>query len=138
LWQALRQASGKDIATYADSWIYQPGFPLVTVNAACDATGKRTLSVAQSRFLLTGTDPRPQRWQIPLGIASRAHAAPAYTLLTGAAQSGIAAGRCGEPLLVNSGARGLYRVQYDAATLAANTANFAAISRDDRIALLDD
>jgi aminopeptidase N len=138
LWQALGQMSGKDIATYADSWIYQPGFPLVTVNAACDATGKRSVSVAQSRFLFTGADPRPQRWQIPLGIASGANGAPAYTLLTGAAQAGIAAGRCGEPLLVNFGARGLYRVQYDAATLAANTANFAAISSDDRIALLDD
>ncbi len=138
LWRALGRASGKDIATYANSWIYQPGFPLATVNAACDATGKRTLSVAQSRFLFTGTHPQPQRWQIPLGIASGANAAPAYTLLTRAAQSGVTAGRCGDPLLVNSGARGLYRVQYDAATLAANTANFAAFSSDDRIALLDD
>ena len=50
----------------------------------------------------------------------------------------VGAGRCADPLAVNAGALGFYRVAYDAATLARNTAAFASLPNGDRIALLDD
>ena len=48
------------------------------------------------------------------------------------------AGKCGDTLTVNAGSIGFYRVRYDEATLQADTRQFAALARADRIALLDD
>ena len=49
-----------------------------------------------------------------------------------------AAGSCQEPLSVDAGAIGYYRVQYDPATLAINTRGFGTVPDGDRIAMLDD
>jgi aminopeptidase N len=136
LWQALGKASGKDIGALAGNWIGQPGYPLVMVDSACDAQGKRTLRLTQQRFLLQGQDPNHTRWTIPLQIRSGT-GAPASLLLTQDGQS-TPAGMCSEALSVNAATIGFYRVQYDAATLATNTAQFGKLPRLDRIALLDD
>jgi aminopeptidase N len=48
------------------------------------------------------------------------------------------AGHCQEPLSVDAGAVGYFRVKYDAATLATNTKSFEGVPDGDRIALLDD
>ena len=136
LWLALGKASGKDVATLAGNWIQQPGYPLVSVAAQCDAQGRRTLTLTQQRFLLQGSDAAHTRWNIPLQIRSGA-GAPQSLLLTQDGQS-TAAGQCGEALSVNAATVGFYRVQYDPATLASNTQQFASLPRADRIALLDD
>ena len=31
LWDALGQASGRDVAAFMDSWLEQPGYPVLTV-----------------------------------------------------------------------------------------------------------
>jgi aminopeptidase N len=136
LWLALSKASGQDIGALAGNWIQQPGYPLVTVDASCDAQGQRSLRFTQKRFLLQGADANNARWSIPLQIRSGA-GAPQSLLLTQDGQS-TAAGHCGEALSVNAATVGFYRVQYDAATLKTNTDKFASLPRADRIALLDD
>jgi aminopeptidase N len=137
LWNALGQASGRDVAAIAAGWIEQPGFPLVSVQASCDAAGQRTVRLAQRRFLLRGTDPAPSQWNIPLRIRSGATAAPRSVLLTPAPQA-VPAGRCDEPLSVNAGAVGYFRAAYDEATLRLDTKHFEALPDADRIVLLDD
>ena len=85
LWNALGAASKKDVAALARGWTEQPGFPLVTVTAACDAAGNRTLTLAQRRFLIDGTaDTANSRWNVPIALASGS-GAPAYVLLSRAA-----------------------------------------------------
>ncbi|HXA47100.1 MAG TPA: M1 family metallopeptidase [Burkholderiaceae bacterium] len=137
LWQALSAASGKDVATIAASWTSQPGFPLVSVNASCDATGKRTISLSQKRFLLQGADATAAHWTIPLRIRNGADGVAQSVLLTQDGQQ-VEAGRCGETLSVNADVIGYYRVAYDDATLQANIRGFASMRSGDRIALLDD
>jgi aminopeptidase N len=138
LWIALGAASNKDVSALAKAWTEQPGFPLVSVTAACDAAGNRTVTLAQKRFLLDGTtDTANTRWNVPVALASGS-AAPAYVLLTDAQQSGIPAGRCGEPLRANAGGVGYYRVAYDAATFGTNRAAFASLPDPDKIAMLGD
>jgi aminopeptidase N len=138
LWLALGAASKKDVSALATAWTEQPGFPLVTVTAACDASGNRTVTLVQKRFLLDGTsDTANTRWNVPVALAA-GNAAPAYVLLTGAQQSGIAAGRCNEPLRANAGGVGYYRVAYDAATFETNRAAFASLPDSDKIAFLGD
>jgi aminopeptidase N len=137
LWVALAQASGRDdVVQVARDWTEQRGFPLITVAAACDATGVRTLTLSQQRFVLQSDPGDATRWRVPLRIRSGDNA-PRAELLTREGQTS-AAGRCDEPLSVNADAIGFFRVKYDAATLATNSRSFAGLPDGDRIALLDD
>lgn len=137
LWRSLSQASGSDVAAIAAAWTEQPGFPLVTAAAHCDAQGARTLTLTQQRFLLRGSDTAGLRWKVPLQLRVGRQSQARSVLLTTDGQT-VAAGRCDEALSVNAGAVGFYRVAYDAATLAAITRQFASLPSGDRIALLDD
>jgi aminopeptidase N len=136
LWNALRHASGKNVPAVAAPWIEKPGFPLVSVTAACDSSGNRSVTLSQKRFLLNGGGASAGLWQVPLRI--RAGTAVPHTVLLDSQDQRIAAGRCDEALSVNADAVGYYRVQYDADTLAVNTRLFPGAVDGDRIALLDD
>ena len=139
LWNALGQASGKNITALAAPWVERPGFPLVSAAAACDSSGNRSVTLRQKRFLLNGGsagNANAAPWQVPLRIRIGG-AAPRSVLLDTREQK-IAAGRCDEALSVNADAVGYYRVQYDADTLAVNTRAFPGAVDGDRIALLDD
>jgi aminopeptidase N len=140
LWNALGAASGQDIAALARDWIEQPGFPVVAAKAECDASGARTVTLSQSRFLLYGEDKAAPHWTIPLRVRSGGGAdtpAPQSVLLTKDGQR-VPAGRCDQPLSLNADTDGFFRVAYDDALLAANTRGFGALPDGDRIALLDD
>jgi aminopeptidase N len=128
------------VGALASAWTEQAGFPLVSVKSQCDAAGKRTVTLTQKRFFLrTPTDAAAQagHWSVPLQLRAGAQGTPSAVLLTQQGQS-VAAGSCQEPLSADAGAIGYYRVQYDAATLAANTQAFSTLPDGDRIALLDD
>jgi aminopeptidase N len=137
LWNALNAASGKDVAKIAANWTTQAGFPVISETATCDGAGNRTISLAQHRFLMRGSDPANERWSIPVDVKASAHAAPVPLLLETDGQT-APAGRCGDPLILNPDAIGFYRVDYDPVTLAANTKAFGTIDSSDRIAMLDD
>ncbi len=137
LWSALSAASGKDVGAIAADWTERAGFPLVNVTAGCDASGARTLTLSQQRFLLSGVDSQHSHWKIPLQIRVGPGGTPVASLLT-QDQSTLPAGRCDEPLSADAGALGFYRVRYDQGTLAINTKNFRSLPDADRIALLDD
>jgi aminopeptidase N len=136
LWNALGHASGKNVPAVAAQWIEKPGFPLVSVTAACDSSGNRSITLSQKRFLLNGSGANGALWQVPLRIRSGT-ADPRNVLLDSQEQK-TPAGRCDEALSVNADAVGYYRVQYDAGTLAVNTRAFPGAADGDRIALLDD
>jgi aminopeptidase N len=136
LWNGLSKASGHDVGAIVSGWTEQIGFPLVSVTANRDAEGNRIITLLQRRFLLQGTDSANPHWNIPLQIRSGA-SAPQSVLLTQDGQT-VRAGRWGEPLSVNAGAIGFYRVIYDEPTLQADTKAFGNLPDGDRIALLDD
>jgi aminopeptidase N len=139
LWNALSAASGRNVGRIASDWTEQAGFPLVSVTTHCNA-GRRTLSLSQRRFFLTAPADRALeevRWSVPLQVRAAPSAKPRAVLLTGDGQR-VAAGSCQEPLSVDAGAIGYYRVQYDPPTLAINTRRFGTLPDADRIALLDD
>jgi aminopeptidase N len=138
LWNALTAASEQDMGAMAAGWTEQPGFPLVGVTAQCDARGNRTISLSQQRFLEhANPNAAASHWRIPLvirsGVGSETHA----VLLTNEKQT-APAGHCQEPVTVDAGAVGYFRVQYDARTLSTNTRSFEGLPDGDRIALLDD
>lgn len=139
LWNGLSAASGQNIGRIAADWTEQAGFPLVRVAAHCNA-GRRTLSLSQQRFFLTApSEPKLEtvHWSVPLQVRAAPGEAPRALLLTHDGQQ-VVAGSCQEPLSVDAGAIGYYRVQYDPATLAINTRGFGTLPDGDRIAMLDD
>ncbi|MFN2459762.1 MAG: M1 family metallopeptidase, partial [Candidatus Velthaea sp.] len=136
LWKWLSAASGRDVAAVAASWTQQPGFPLVSVAATCDAAGKRTIALTQKRFLREGTDPNKARWKVPMEIRSGS-GGPQRVLFIREGQT-VRAGSCAQPLSANAGAIGYYRVAYDDPTAALNAKTFSQLPNGDRIALLDD
>ncbi|HLQ13251.1 MAG TPA: M1 family metallopeptidase [Steroidobacteraceae bacterium] len=137
LWNALSQASGRDVGALAAEWTEQPGFPLVSVQANCDASGARSLRLAQQRFMLGESTAQNRQWTVPLRVRSGTQGA-AHSVFFDRDGQEIAAGRCSEPLSLNADAIGYYRVKYDPQTLAVNASLFAQLAGGDRIALLDD
>ncbi|OFA04344.1 M1 family metallopeptidase [Duganella sp. HH101] len=136
LWKALDAAGAGNVSDIATAWTSQPGYPLVSVSASCDIFGSRTINLMQQRFLLQGMGSGKGRWPVPLQVRSGTGAA--RPVLFDGDQQSMAAGRCDEPLSVNAGALGYYRVAYDGFTLTQNTASFGTLPEADRIALLDD
>ncbi|MGA3037020.1 MAG: M1 family metallopeptidase [Vulcanimicrobiaceae bacterium] len=135
LWRALSAESGRDVAAVASAWTTQPGYPVVSESAACDANGNRTITLRQHRFLAEGSDPKNERWNVPLQIQSGN--GDVEKVLLGNDGQTESAGRCDQTLLLNAGGYGFYRVAYDPQTLANNANAFASFSNPDKIALLD-
>jgi aminopeptidase N len=61
LWSALSEASGRDVAAFMDSWLEQPGYPVLTVNYS-----DGTLVLSQEQFFVGEGEGKGRTWQIPL------------------------------------------------------------------------
>jgi aminopeptidase N len=65
LWQALGTASGKDIAGFMNTWISQPGYPVISVAQQGD-----TLVLSQEQFFVGPHGASAQLWPVPLNASS--------------------------------------------------------------------
>lgn len=61
LWNALSEVSGRDVAGFMDSWLEQPGYPLVTAKIEND-----TLTISQEQFFIGENEDKGRLWQVPL------------------------------------------------------------------------
>jgi puromycin-sensitive aminopeptidase len=112
LWDAIEAASGEPARAVMDSWIYQGGYPLVSVSIS-----DNVLSLSQRRFLYAGGEGE-ERWQVPInlrystgGVVDRAR-----VLLTDESTTVELPGPL-DWVVVNDGAWGFYRVRYEASLL---------------------
>jgi aminopeptidase N len=136
LWFHIGRAARRDVAAVAASWTDQPGFPLVRVRAACEG-GRTVLQLEQRRFgfdaAQTGS---AQLWQIPVRIG---RGADRFTVLLTQAQAVHRLPGCSaEPVVVNAGGAGFYRVEYEGEHLDALQQRFAQLDAADQVALLSD
>lgn len=114
LWDAIEAASGEPARAVMDSWIYQGGYPLVSVSISDD---DRSLHLSQRRFLYAGGE-GDERWQVPVNLRYSAggKVEKARVLLTGRSTAIDLAGPL-DWVVVNDGAWGFYRVRYEASLL---------------------
>ncbi len=109
LWDSIEAAvahdGGEPVRAVMDSWIWQPGYPLVTAS-----TRNGRLHLTQQRFSF---DPEsvadPQTWFVPVHI--RAGGEEKIVLLDRAALD-VEISDETAPIVVNAGGSGFYRVSY--------------------------
>ena len=125
-WGAQTKASGKPIDRIMESFVAQPGEPLLRVAAA----GNGTYTVTQGRFFLATPATVPvQTWTLPMCLDGGS-----CTVLSGA---GTVSATSPEALM-NAGAKGFYRSDFDPATLKAIVAHAPAYTAPERILLAGD
>jgi puromycin-sensitive aminopeptidase len=135
LWDALETASREPVRKMMDSWIFQPGFPMIDVSPIADG---RSLKISQRRFFYLSED-NVQLWHVPVMVRAKTDKGvqTQKVLLTG---KEITVGLPGklEWALLNEGGHGFYRVHYAPALLASLTKNLDALQPIERFGLVSD
>jgi puromycin-sensitive aminopeptidase len=119
LWDAIEETSGEPVRRIMDSWIWQPGFPLVTATLV-EYDGAPAVALRQQRFRFDespdGTAPAgdspDEVWAIPVHIRTGGET---VTVLLDGEESAITVPLADPngPVVVNAGGSGFYRVSYD-------------------------
>jgi puromycin-sensitive aminopeptidase len=138
LWDALQEASGEPVRKVMDSWIFQPGFPVVHAELSPDG---RSLKLRQQRFLYLdrGEKKNAQLWHVPVLVRAKAErGASSHRILLSGEQAALALGGKTEWAVVNEGGHGFYRVRYSPEILAALTRNLKELKPVERFGLVSD
>ena len=150
LWDALEEATGEPVRRIMDSWIFQGGYPLITVDLLDDGG---TLRLSQHRFGYAGdlgegdTEPLPAdddatRWSVPLIFTQKSTQDGVVTFEKVLLEGDSIDIELVEPvewLLVNTEGTGFYRVRYAPDLLGALVAHAATdLSPIERYGLVDD
>jgi tricorn protease interacting factor F2/3 len=108
LWEALEAASNQPITAVMQSWIEQPGHPLLTAKME-----DNTLIITQRRFTFKANK-REQIWMIPLSVAliKDDQVVETKTCLMGETEIRLDLGRSISAYKLNPGQTGFYRVRY--------------------------
>jgi puromycin-sensitive aminopeptidase len=125
LWHALDAASGEPVGEIMDTWIFQGGFPRLTVERE---PGGYRISQDQFRYLAPGDN----QWKVP--VLFRSEAGRSRLLLSGATESLTAA----SDLIVNAGGDGFYRVRYAPEVFAGIREHLTDLLPEERYGIVSD
>jgi puromycin-sensitive aminopeptidase len=137
LWDSIEESSGEPARKIMDSWIFQAGFPLVSVERQPD--GRLKLSQRMFRYL-QDEQPGDVRWQVPLMLRSgTGEAAERRKLLLTEAEQIVEAPAGADWVVANEGGHGFFRVRYSSDLLRGLTANLQeGLSAIERFNLVSD
>ncbi|MEQ1794942.1 MAG: M1 family metallopeptidase [Nitrospira sp.] len=115
LWVSLGQAAKQAVPELMDGWIFQPGYPLVSVRQESETE----LVLSQQRFTyLSSPESLSQRWQVPVQIRmTTGGKTERRRLLLTDRESRVAIPSGTRHVFVNEEGHGFYRVRYDSALL---------------------
>jgi puromycin-sensitive aminopeptidase len=144
LWDAIEATTGDPVRRIMDSWIWQPGYPLVTATIVDGA-----LELRQQRFRFDASNDSndsaadAQRWAIPVhvrvGTGTTGTTGTTSTLLLDDTTVTLALSDAAQPIVVNAGGHGFYRVAYSSELRARlDGAAIALLSTLERYNLVDD
>lgn len=111
-WNEIAQMSRKPVDRIMETFVKQPGVPLVTLRTTCDG-GKTKVTLSQQRYFsdrVTFEAGSKEKWQIP--VCLKMGKDEKCQLLASQEQQVILPG-CGTAVFGNAGARGYYRSGYD-------------------------
>ncbi len=136
LWDALEASSGQPVRKVADSWIFQPGYPLVSADYK-----DGHLILSQERFLYRRQGgASDQLWQVPVAIRFEGAGGPqTQGVLMSERELRFAMSDDFRSLTVNAGGNGVFRVRYSPELLAKLTVNVqVTLSPIERFNLVND
>ncbi|MDQ3390681.1 MAG: M1 family metallopeptidase [Actinomycetota bacterium] len=108
LWDAIEQTTGEPARRMMDSWIWQPGYPLVS--ASLDSG---ELVLRQNRFAF-GDSEDAALWTIPVHVrVGTGDAGTEHKMLLEGDTVRLALDDPTRPVVVNAGGHGFFRVAYD-------------------------
>jgi membrane alanyl aminopeptidase len=129
LWRELETASGQPIINLMNTWISQPGLPIVQVEQ--NNSGEQpTATLRQERFFIGDHQPSDALWPIPL-FANQ----PLTDAMLTEREKTFSIEK---PLQVNCGLNGHFVTKYDNATREQLLANIHELPTLDKICLLQD
>src|SRR5262245_13441250 len=140
LWDALEAETGEPVRRIAESWIFQGGFPEVTVGLHAGSG----VTLTQRRFLYDGGKPGvagddDERWSVPVVVRHDGDGgATLPVLLDGPSASLPLDGGTPAWVNANAGAHGFYRVRYTGALLDGLLDNLDSLSPLERYTVVDD
>ena len=136
LWDALEESTKEPVRALMDTWIFQPGYPLINV----ERSGK-TIRIAQEifRYLQDGSDSE-RSWHVPVFLRAGTKAGVVNrTLLLTEKEQNIELDLPADWAVVNAGALGYYRVRYSPELLAAlHRGMMTHLSAVERFGLVND
>ncbi|HVF94551.1 MAG TPA: M1 family metallopeptidase [Sphingomonas sp.] len=135
LWAELATAAGKPVTEVAHDFTLQGGVPLVTLTGTRCTNGTTTAMLAQGRFGLDEASKKPQRWRVPLVLATLG-GGEQRMIVSGASTSATVKG-CGA-LVLNHGKGSYVRTMYDAPGHAAIVRDYPRLALADRLGTLGD
>ena len=111
LWDAIEEASQQPARALMDSWIFQPGYPLLKVEVQGNEV---RISQQLFRYLQDGDGPQ-QLWHVPIFLRTKtAQGVHEQTALMTEGEIRLPLSSQPEWIVVNAGGHGFYRVQYSA------------------------
>jgi puromycin-sensitive aminopeptidase len=136
LWDAIEESSRQPARALMDTWVFQPGYPLLSVRTEGNEV---VISQQIFRYLQDGSD-LERRWQTPIflraGAVGGVHQQTA--LLTGG-ETRITLPSPPDWVVVNAGGHGFYRVRYSPELLKRLTENLhSTLSAVERFNLVND
>ncbi|MGH9133268.1 MAG: M1 family metallopeptidase, partial [Ilumatobacteraceae bacterium] len=131
LWDAIEHTSGEPVRRLMDSWIWQPGFPLITAVLDGDQ-----LVLRQSPFSFDAESSAPTLWVVPIRVQ---HGDRVDTVLLDGAETRLTLADPSATVVVNAGGHGFFRVAYDDALRSRLTGDaLRALDTLERYNLVDD
>lgn len=134
LWDAIETTSGEPVRRIMDSWIWQPGFPLVSAAVTPDGAG---VELTQQRFRLGDrpADADDQLWVVPIHV--RNGDTTTVVLLDGPSTV-IPLADPAAAVVVNAGGHGFFRVAYDETLRQRLVGTLDELNTLERYSLVDD
>ncbi|MGH9166090.1 MAG: M1 family metallopeptidase, partial [Acidimicrobiales bacterium] len=137
LWDAVEAVTGEPARATMDSWIYQGGYPVVSVEAV-EGTGRIRLTQQRFRYL-SAADGETPLWQVPVLLrASVGGEVTRHRLLLESASVEVDLGGEADWLVVNESGWGFFRTRYDAGLAARLRDNLGRLDALERFGLVGD
>ncbi len=134
LWESLERVTGEPVGRIMRSWIFQGGYPLVSVDAT-----PHGVRLSQSHFTLDPEAGDERRWSIPLRIRTSGKEASSTRSVLLEAASVQLTGLDHDVVTVNADGVGFYRVELAPALLERIcTGGGKGLSAPERHSLVDD
>lgn len=133
LWDALDQASGQPVRDMMESWIFQGGFPLVSVTL-----NDATLQLTQERFTYVN-EPSDTLWHVPLMLRYSINGEVRTRKVLFAEKTGeIELEATPDWVIINDNANGFFRTAYDDTLAAKLVTHLDQLSPLERLSLASD